>query len=146
MKHRIRNITLVVLVLLAALTIFASAQTTILYARFHAPFAYDVDTRHMPPGDYILTLSSGNLLTVSSSDGAALAVVHVIYEPRRVNASEAVFNTYGDRYFMREVTIHGRGTHIFLPESATERLSAQQWAMAELNPSRSTLALLSEPR
>jgi hypothetical protein len=144
MKSQIRTMAVAVLAALASLPMLASAQTTVLYARVKVPFAFNYGTQHMPAGSYVLTLNDG-VLTISGYPATAMALTDVSYDPAGVSASQVVFNKYGHRYFLEEVTIDGAGAEISIPQSETERLYSGEWAINHQAPSRTTLALLNQP-
>lgn len=145
MKSQIARIAVAVLAAFVSLPMIASAQTTVLYASMKVPFAFSYGTQHMPAGTYDLTLSDGGVLTVSGWPATAMSMTGVSYEPSRVDATQAIFHRYGNRYFLEEVTIDGIGAEVSVPESETERLYSREWAMVQQAPSRTTLALLGEP-
>lgn len=69
------------------------------------PFAFNVDNRLLPAGDYVVEETMERAIRIASVDGAHSAVIHTVNKhahSRSVN-SRLVFQKYGDEYFLAEV-------------------------------------------
>jgi hypothetical protein len=145
MTHRIRMMIVAAVAALVNYPMAAYAQTppmTLLRVSVNLPFAFSCGNHSLPAGDYTLTVNDNDVLTLSGKSAAAVTMAHVHYNPQPTRPSQAVFNQYGGRYFLEELTIDQAGMEISIPQSNTERRLAKDWAMNREALSRKTLALL----
>jgi hypothetical protein len=142
MKTTIRTIALASLVAIASLSQTAIAQTGQPSTKVDVPFAFDYGTQHFTAGVYTVSMRDGNILTLSSGNRSAWAMIQAEYDPTQHESGYVVFRKYGDRYFLTEYSPTHGSLHASVSESAAER-SARDFAAGHLTPSRVQLALIS---
>jgi hypothetical protein len=106
------------------------------------PFAFDYTTQHFAAGVYTVSMRDQNILTLSSGNRLAWAMIQAEYDPTQHESGYVVFRKYGDRYFLTEYSPAHGSLHASVSESAAER-SARDFAASHLTPSRVQLALIS---
>ena len=84
--------------------------TNVAFAQSHSkakadvPFAFTVDQKSMPAGQYSIVEISGGVMQVrNDSTNASLAVIAQHEESLKPQNPRMVFHKYGDRYFLAEV-------------------------------------------
>jgi hypothetical protein len=144
MKTTIRTIALASLVAIASLSQTVIAQTGQPSTKIDVPFAFDYGTQHFVAGVYTVSMRDENILTLSSGNRTAWAMIQAGYDPTaQQSASYVVFRKYGDRYFLTEFSPANWHLHATVSESAAERRAARDFAANHLTPGRVELAALS---
>ena len=88
---------------LALVTNIAFAQSHTM-AKADVPFAFTVEPKSMPAGQYsIIEISAGVLQVRNDSNNASLAVIAQHEESLNPQNPRMLFHKYGDRYFLAEV-------------------------------------------
>jgi hypothetical protein len=117
------------ILMLAALTGLASAQTRVITAE--VPFDYVVNGRTMLAGECsIKTEGNGQTILWITSENARLAVLPNATESTTASdMTKLVFHRYGDRYFLASIEREGESRGYELPASKLEaELRAQNVA------------------
>jgi len=88
----------------------------------NVPFAFSIDGKPMPAGQYDVREAGARATIIESKDGSA----HVlgIYNYAGDNTSQAtklVFDKVGDHYFLREVWTSASGQGLSIPRSKLEK-------------------------
>jgi hypothetical protein len=143
MKTTIRTIALASLVAIASLSQTVIAQTGQYSTKVDIPFAFDYGTQHFAPGVYTVSMRDKNILTLTSGNRSAWALVQAGYDPTQNKAGYVVFRKYGDRYFLTEYSPATGSLHASVSESNAERRAARDFDASHLTPSRVQLALMS---
>jgi hypothetical protein len=145
MKSMLRTFALATLAITACLSQTMHAQTQI-RAQVTVPFSFDYGTTHFGQGTYIITTVDQNVLLVrnSASNQSGMALTQTQWDPIAAKASLVTFRKYGDRYFLDEVSIAGRGSHVTVYERKAEKQAARELAMRGEEGTQVALALLPE--
>jgi len=143
MKKTIRTIALASLVAFASLSQAAIAQTGQPSTKVVVPFAFDYGTHHFAAGVYTVSMRDKNILTLSSGNRSAWAMIQAGYDPTQNTSGYVVFRKYGDRYFLTEYAPSSGSIHASVFESAAERRAARDFAANHGSPSRVQLAVFS---
>lgn len=115
------------------------------------PFAFQIDSHHLPAGKYRIETEGSDLLWVKgdSASGVMLVMKDHLNEPSRKSA--VVFHHYGNQYFLREVRTAGSEGTLWSSETNAERRAKLE--LDALNPnsgpredSKVEIALLAPPR
>ena len=145
MTTTIRTIALASLVAFASLSQTAIAQAGQPSTKVNVPFAFDYGTQHFAAGVYTVSMRDKNILTLSSGNRSAWAMIQAGYDPTQNKAGYVVFRKYGDRYFLTEYAPASGSLHASVSESAVERRAARDFAANRLTPGSVQLALMSSP-
>jgi hypothetical protein len=145
MKTTIRTIALATLVAIASLSQTVIAQTGRTSTKVDVPFSFDYGTQHFAPGVYTVSMRDKNILTLSSGNRSAWAMIQTGYDPTQHGAGYVMFRKYGDRCFLTEYGPANGSIHASVFESGAERRAAREFAANHLNPDRVQLALMSTP-
>ena len=145
MKTTIRTIALATLVAIAALSQTGIAQTGRSATRVDVPFAFDYGTQHFAPGVYTVSMRDKNILTLSSGNRSAWAMIQTGFDPTQHSAGYVTFRKYGDRCFLTEYSPASGSLHASVFESGAERRAAREFAASHITPSLVQLALMSTP-
>lgn len=97
------------------------------------PFSFTVGDKTLPPGEYFIvrnTQLSAEGLMIRSTDGrnGAFALTKSVQTEDRQEASQLVFNRYGERYFLSQVWTSGQNNGRELFTSRAEDAYAHQAA------------------
>jgi hypothetical protein len=135
MKNILKN------VLVAGLVMVGSgagvrAQQAERVVTFEAPFAFEVEQRKLPAGEYTVLVESG-WLQIQGKDGSAAA--HALTMPvlsrgqKTVAHSHVVFHNYQGRYFLAEIWASGQEKGRELLETREEQQLAKRQEMVAVN-------------
>jgi len=145
MTTTIRTSALASLVAFASLSQTAIAQGGQPSTKVNVPFAFDYGTQHFAAGVYTVSMRDKNILTLSSGNRSAWAMIQAGYDPTQNKAGYVVFRKYGDRNFLTEYAPASGSLHASVSESAAERRAARDFAANRLTPGSVQLALMSSP-
>ena len=118
----------------------SGAQSTAAQLRVDIPFDFENGSHRYAAGVYFVHVDEDRRLTL---DGATDRLVTGTIPDESMNVatkSSVVFRRYGDHYFLREVWIAGRKTHVHCPPSKTEK--QVEIALRTKNKPGVTVALL----
>jgi hypothetical protein len=123
----------------------AQAQNQLFAARVNVPFAFETSSgQHFLPGVYTIRINGSQTMVIRSTTSSGLAMIQSeAYEGRPAPQGKAVFTHYGDRYYLRSVSVAGSSTRLLFGRSKEERET--QIANGK-NPSTVELALLQAGR
>ena len=105
----IRTLTAIALTILAATAVFAQSSSRLLM-KIDIPFAFIVDDRTLPAGQYFVTdVSCEHVIALTSADGKHSLMVHDLpnYASKSSSNSRMVFQRYGSEYFLTQVWTSG---------------------------------------
>ena len=123
----------------------AQAQNQLFAAQVNVPFAFETSSgQHFQPGVYTIRINGSQTMVIRSTTSSGLAMIQSeAYEGRPAPQGKAVFTHYGDRYYLRSVSVAGSSTRLLFGRSKEERET--QIANGK-NPSTVELALLQAGR
>ena len=123
----------------------AQAQNESFVARVNVPFAFEtVSGQQFQPGVYTIRINSMQTMVIRSATSSGLAMIQAQADEGRPSPQgKAVFTHYGDRYYLRSVSVAGSSTRLLFGRSKEERKT--QMATGE-TPSAVELALLQAGR
>jgi hypothetical protein len=99
----ITMLTMIVAIGLAMAVLPANAQSSGMVVS-NVPFEFVVGDNTLPAGEYRITRSLGNALTIRTADANAAAIrITNDIQPGKDRHARLVFHRYGDRYFLAEV-------------------------------------------
>lgn len=115
------------------------------------PFAFQIDSYHLPPGRYTLVTRGNSMLAIKGDSGSAVMTVLRDAMNRPSAESAVVFHHYGNQYFLREVRTAGAEDYLWSHESKAERRAKLEEDAANPNSgpredSKVEIALLAPPR
>ena len=102
------SLVLILSIIVSALSITASSQPKKdLLFRVSVPFDFIVGVAHLPAGRYsVYRVGASNIILIESvaGKGAAFTLVNTETSGTGERPNSLVFNRYGDRYFLQQVT------------------------------------------
>ncbi len=99
----------------------AQAQSQSFDAKVNVPFAFEtVSGQHFQPGVYTLSLSGAQTMLIRGTAGGGLAMIQSAYNGLPVSHGQAVFTHYGDKYYLRSVSVAGNSTQLLFARSKAE--------------------------
>ncbi len=151
--HSILNIRTAVIASALAVALVSPAlhaQDPTRPSRVNVPFAFDAGSTHFAAGTYTLSNPEEHILSVQGRAHSALMLNWFETGTKPAAESKAVFDRYGNQYFLREVWTKGEVDHILCPESKAEReIRGHQRAEDRASlatPTHVEIALLQNPR
>jgi hypothetical protein len=120
-----------------------NAQDAGAVGRMNVPFAFETGSQHYPAGVYTIRMEDQHLVRISGTSVTGFSMAHIDDNRIPANRSTAVFQRYGNRYILNEISITGRSGHLFLRPSKQETQS--QIAASKTGPTGVEIAL-STPR
>ena len=140
---RFRTVLLTNVLSIASLTAAGYAQLSGPLLRVEVPFAFESDSHHFAAGTYFVRVGTGILIIQGSGESMITSTVRdesLDATPK----SSVVFRRYGDRYFLHEVWVAGRKTHVHcLPAKAEKQVRV---AFASQHSDGVSVALLDSPK
>jgi hypothetical protein len=115
------------------------------------PFAFQIDSQHLPPGKYKLETNGSDFLWVKGGTTSGVMMVMRDHLNSPASKGAVVFHHYGNQYFLREVRTPGSSDSIWSSETKAERRAKVELAAANPNSgpredSKVEVALLAPPR
>jgi hypothetical protein len=98
-------------VLLTALPLFAQLTPSERLMKVNVPFAFGVEDRSLPSGEYtVFTITPERSIRLVSADGKHSAVINTLpnYANEPSTNSRLVFHKYGSEYFLAQVWTAGQ--------------------------------------
>ncbi len=146
-----RTLTKVSARLIAAVLAVASiapvvqAQNQLFAARVNVPFAFETASgQHFQPGVYTIRINGTQTMLIRGATTSGLAMIQAqANEGRPAPEGKAVFTHYGDKYYLRSVSVAGSSTRLLFGRSKEER---ETQIAAGKTPSAVELALLQAGR
>jgi hypothetical protein len=94
-----------------------NAQDVGAVGQMNVPFAFETGSQHYPAGVYTIRMEDQHVVRISGTSVTGFSMAHI--DDNRVPATRgaAVFQRYGNRYFLNEISITGRSGHLFLRRS-----------------------------
>jgi hypothetical protein len=107
----------------ASLATVAQAQNQSFVARVNVPFTFEtVSGQHFQPGMYTITITGAQTMLIRGATGSGLAMIqNESNEGRPVSQGKAIFTHYGDKYYLRSVSMSGTSTRLLFGSSKEER-------------------------
>jgi hypothetical protein len=129
----------------ASVATVAQAQNESFVARVNVPFAFEtVSGQQFQPGVYTIRINSMQTMVIRSATSSGLALIQTqANEGLPSPQGKAVFTHYGDRYYLRSVSVAGSSTRLLFGRSKEERKIE---IANSKTPSAVELALLQEGR
>jgi hypothetical protein len=85
------------------------------------PFAFQIDSYHLPAGRYTIEMERNSLLSIKGDSRSAVMMVLRDAINKRSADSAVVFHHYGNQYFLREVRTAGNDEVLWSGETKAER-------------------------
>jgi hypothetical protein len=121
----------------------SNAQDAGVVGRMNVPFAFEINSQHYPAGVYTIRMEDQHVVRIWGASIAGLSMAAVEDNGAPAKKGMAVFQRYGDRYFLNEVSITGRSGRIILRPSKQE---TQLQVAASKTASTAVEIALSTPR
>jgi hypothetical protein len=123
----------------------ALAQTSTPVAVVDIPFAFHTPNQTLPAGKYVLDRESASLLRLKGTGSTGgFVIIHDAIKNQAPSRGVAVFDRYGDTYYLRQVWTAGNSTGLECAKGKAEKESMQAKNMPA--PSTVELALNSVPQ
>jgi hypothetical protein len=99
----------------AAAPLSSQAQGPGVIVRMNVPFGFETGTRHFAAGVYTIRMENAHALLIRGVSTSGLALASIEDNGVAAKAGKAVFKRYGDRYFLREISLAGISRRLRLP-------------------------------
>ena len=115
------------------------------------PFAFQIDSQHLPPGKYRIETEGSDLLWIKGDSASGVMMVMKDHQNTPASKGAVVFHHYGDQYFLREVRTEGSDGVLWSTETKAERRAKLELEAANPNSgpredSKVEVALNTPPR
>ena len=129
----------------ASVASVAQAQSLSFAARVNVPFAFETASgQHFQPGVYTIRMEGMQTMLIRGATSGGLVVIEEeANEGLPVSQGKAVFMHYGEKYYLRSLSVSGSSTRMLFGSSKEER---QSEIAAGKTPSAVELALLQPGR
>jgi hypothetical protein len=128
----------------ASLSSTSHAQVGGVQVRVEVPFAFVCGSHHFAAGIYAIRMENQHVTLTQGSSGSGRALTELVSDLQPAKKGKAVFQRYGDQYFLQEVWSPGMTSHIHYVRSKAQKqpeLASIGTGSADLE-----LALLEKPR
>jgi hypothetical protein len=120
------------------------AQDVGMLAKVNVPFAFETASQHFAAGVYTIRMENEHTLLIQGKSESGLALAWVDDNAQPVQRGKAVFQKYGDQYFLSEISITGKSRRVrFRPSRAESRM---QIAGSKTTPTGIEVALMDASR
>ncbi|MBB5058792.1 hypothetical protein HDF16_003506 [Granulicella aggregans] len=133
----------------AALAIGLSSTTTKAQyqadrVQFVAPFAFEYGSQHLPAGKYVVSRESSAITLIRGRSVGVMAITQTTSDLQPASKGKIVFRKYGQRYFLTQVWLPGKASHLtFDQKKAMRKLEV---AAGNAEPTKVEVALLEPTR
>ena len=97
------------------------AQDAGLLIQVNVPFAFDTDSQHFDAGVYTIRTENEHILRFQGKSQSELVMTWVEDNAQQALKGKAMFQKYGDRYFLSEISIAGKSRHLYFWPSRAEQ-------------------------
>jgi hypothetical protein len=97
------------------------AQDAGLLIQVNVPFAFDTDSQHFDAGVYTIRTENEHILRFQGESQSELVMTWVEDNAQQALKGKAMFQKYGDRYFLSEISIAGKSRHLYFWPSRAEQ-------------------------
>lgn len=99
------------------------AQDAGMLVQVNVPFAVDTDSQHFDAGVYTIRMENEHILRFQGASQSEVVMTWVEDNAQPAKTGKAMFQKYGDRYFLSEISIAGKSRHLyFWPSKAQQEL------------------------
>jgi hypothetical protein len=99
----------------------AQEQESGFTAKMNVPFAFEAGARqHFAPGIYTIRMNGQQTMLIRGAT-SGLALIQLASDSLPAIKGKAVFSHYGDKYFLRSVSVAGGNSHVLCYRSKAER-------------------------
>ena len=129
----------------ASLAPVAQAQSQSFAAKVNVPFAFQTASgQHFQPGVYTICVTGAQTMLIHGAASSGLAMIQQLADDGLpVSHGKAVFTHYGDKYYLRSVSVAGNSTQLLFASSKAER---QSQVASKKSPTAVELAVLQTGR
>ena len=124
----------------------ATAQSSSTTVKVEIPFAFQVGSQHMPAGIYHIDLLSSDTIALRGPDrhASGLVMVHSTVTLKTPDQGVAVFDRYGNSYYLHQIWTQGDTSGREFSKSKAEKETLQ--ARNNQPPTLVELALIDDTR
>jgi len=97
------------------------AQDAGMLVKVEVPFAFDTDSQHFDAGVYTIRTENEHILRFQGTSQSELVMTWVEDNAQAAKTGKAMFQKYGDRYFLSEISIAGKSRHLYFWPSRAEQ-------------------------
>ena len=97
------------------------AQDAGMLVQVNVPFAFDTDSQHFDAGVYTIRTENEHILRFQGKSQSELVMTWVEDNAQPSTTGKAMFQKYGDRYFLSEISIAGKSRHLYFWPSRAEQ-------------------------
>jgi hypothetical protein len=97
------------------------SQDAGLLIQVNVPFAFDTDSQHFNAGVYTIRTENEHILRFQGKSQSELVMTWVDDNAQQASKGKAMFQKYGDQYFLSEISIAGKSRHLYFWPSRAEQ-------------------------
>ena len=115
--------------ILALAAAYAAPAQTARTLKASVPFAFTVQGRDMPAGEYVVDRANNSATIILKCREHSISVIvptNTLESPNSQNTGKLVFHRYGDQYFLAEVWGDGRDGRQLPPTKQERNLALQR--------------------
>jgi hypothetical protein len=106
----------------ASLATVAQAQNATFATRVNVPFAFETASgQHFQPGVYTIRINGNETMLIRGVNSGLVMIQQLDNQPKPVSRGKAVFTHYGDKYYLRSVSVAETSTRLLFGKSKDER-------------------------
>jgi hypothetical protein len=128
--------------IVAAAPLSSQAQDPGMFARVNVPFSFETGAKHFAAGVYTIRMENEHSLLIRGVSDSGLALTSIEDAGSVAKTGKAVFQRYGNRYFLREVSVAGKSRRLY--PRPTKEQSQLENASKRTTPAPEQIALSTE--
>ena len=97
------------------------AQDVGMLIQVNVPFAFDTASEHFDAGVYTIRTENEHILRFQGKSQSELVMTWVEDNAQPATTGKAMFQKYGDQYFLSEISIAGKSRHLYFWPSRAEQ-------------------------
>jgi hypothetical protein len=105
----------------APLSPASNAQDAGAVGRMNVPFAFETGSQQYPAGVYTIRMEDQHIVRIWSASAAGFSMAAVEDNGAPAKRGTAVFQKYGDRYLLNEISITGKSGRVVLRPTKQKR-------------------------
>jgi hypothetical protein len=96
------------------------AEDRAISAKVNVPFAFDTAAGHFKPGVYTIRPETQHIMSIQGTSNSGFAMTRTEDDGRPAKTGRAVFQKYGEKYFLHEIWLSGNREHLYFFPSKLE--------------------------
>ena len=120
-RLKFRTVVIAAVLVITPFSPACPAQDVGMLVQVNVPFAFDTDSGHFAAGVYTIRTEDEHVLRFQGTSQSELVMTWVEDNAQPASKGKAMFQKYGDRYFLSEISIAGKSRHLYFWPSRAEQ-------------------------